>query len=285
MSNIKKRPKWNKHGVSEIIGNILILGITVTLFSSIMWFVTAMPTPQEHAYADMTSTVESTYDAGTGGYAWINVTHKGGQELKNESTGIYIWIDETTLLRYKIVNSTTNIGTSWTAGEMWSIRLGHTVFPPGKDPKSTRISLMVIDTVKNSEVYSVTLSGGESDINPAPPIIGARGTTPSPTYAGDSFSYYVSVVDPNNDLNKNSVYLDASAINPAWSSLKMTDSNNDGVFTYSSTVVADSGLEWEGCDCQRDRSCRPYCHGQDHTQYPVQRHRRRQYSVRAVRQL
>jgi hypothetical protein len=36
MSNIKRRVKWNKHGVSEIIGNILILGITVTLFSSIM---------------------------------------------------------------------------------------------------------------------------------------------------------------------------------------------------------------------------------------------------------
>jgi len=243
MSNIKRKARWNKHGVSEIIGNILILGITVTLFSSIMWFVTAMPTPQEHAYADMTSSLETHYD-GTGGLAWINVTHKGGQELKNEATGIYIWINDTTLLRYKIENSTVSIGTSWTAGEVWRILLGHSVFPAGKDPSKAKISLMVTDTVKNSEVYTVTLSGGDSNTNPSPPIIGARGTTPSPTYVGDSFYYYASVIDPNNDLNKNSVYLDASSLSPSWTSLKMTDSNNDGVFTVASPLPADAS--WSG---------------------------------------
>jgi hypothetical protein len=119
MSNIKRRVKWNKHGVSEIIGNILILGITVTLFSSIMWFVTAMPTPQEHAYADMTSGITTGYSPSTGGWASISVSHKGGQELKNEATGIYIWINDSNPLRYKINSSVPAIGASWTAGEVW----------------------------------------------------------------------------------------------------------------------------------------------------------------------
>ena len=244
MSNIKRKARWNKHGVSEIIGNILILGITVTLFSSIMWFVTAMPAPQEHAYADMTSTINSGYSPITGGWADITVTHKGGQELKNEATGIYIWINDTTLLRYKINSSSPSIGNSWTAGEVWKVRLTSAVFPVGKDPSKAKVSLMVSDTVKNSEVYTVTLSGGDSNTNPSPPIIGARGTTPSPTYVGDSFYYYASVMDPNNDLNKNSVYLDASSINPSWISLKMTDSNNDGVFTVASPLTADAS--WNG---------------------------------------
>jgi hypothetical protein len=103
---------------------------------------------------------------------------------------------------------------------------------------------MIIDTVKNSEVYTVILNGGESATSPIPPIIGARGTTPSPTYVGDSFYYYVTVTDPNNDLRKHSVYLDASALNPSWGSLKMSDSNNDGVFTVASLDIAD--LSWNG---------------------------------------
>jgi hypothetical protein len=244
MSNIKRRVKWNKHGVSEIIGNILILGITVTLFSSIMWFVTAMPTPQEHAYADMTSGITTGYSPSTGGWASISVSHKGGQELKNEATGIYIWINDSNPLRYKINSSVPAIGASWTAGEVWHINLTNAVFPVGKDPSKARISLMITDTVKNSEVYTVILNGGESASSPIPPIIGARGTTPSPTYVGDSFYYYVTVTDPNNDLRKHSVYLDASALNPSWGSLKMSDSNNDGVFTVASLDIAD--LSWNG---------------------------------------
>jgi hypothetical protein len=244
MSNIKRRVKWNKHGVSEIIGNILILGITVTLFSSIMWFVTAMPTPQEHAYADMTSGINTGYSPSTGGWASISVSHKGGQELKNDATGIYIWINDSNPLRFKINSSAPSIGNSWTAGEVWHINLTNVVFPVGKDPSRARISLMITDTAKNSEVYTVILNGGESATSPIPPIIGARGTTPSPTYVGDSFYYYVTVTDPNNDLRKHSVYLDASAINPIWGSLKMSDSNNDGVFTVASPAIAD--LSWNG---------------------------------------
>jgi hypothetical protein len=244
MSNIKKRPKWNKHGVSEIIGNILILGITVTLFSSIMWFVTAMPTPQEHAYADMTSTISNGYNPATGGWADITVSHKGGQELKNDATGIYIWINDTQLLRYKINSSAPSIGNSWTAGEVWKVRLTSAVFPVGKDPSKAKVSLMVVDTVKNSEVYTVTLNGGDSLTNPSPPIIGARGTTPSPTYDGDPFAYYVSVMDPNGDLRKNSIYIDLSQIYPSLAPQKMLDTNNDGVYTFQSPNTA--LLAWNG---------------------------------------
>jgi hypothetical protein len=104
---------------------------------------------------------------------------------------------------------------------------------------------MITDTVKNSEVYTVILNGGELGTNPVPPIIGARGTTPSPTYAGDLFFFYATVIDPNNDLRKNSVYIDLSALDPSYTTpRKMTDSNNDGVFTVQSPAAA--LLSWNG---------------------------------------
>ena len=36
---IHKRKAWTRKGVSDIIGNLLILAITVTLFSSILMYV------------------------------------------------------------------------------------------------------------------------------------------------------------------------------------------------------------------------------------------------------
>ena len=58
MKKIAKRKHWKKHGVSEVVGNLLILGITVTLFSSIMIFVSTMPAPSEEVYTDFASSVD-----------------------------------------------------------------------------------------------------------------------------------------------------------------------------------------------------------------------------------
>jgi len=47
-SKLRKRKSWvDSSGVSEIIGNILILMITVVLFSTIMVFVNQIPMPEQ----------------------------------------------------------------------------------------------------------------------------------------------------------------------------------------------------------------------------------------------
>ncbi|HNU35923.1 MAG TPA: type IV pilin N-terminal domain-containing protein, partial [Methanomassiliicoccales archaeon] len=87
MVRFKKQLRRCRRAVSDIIGNLLILAITVTLFSSIMFYVATIPSPEEQTYAEIT------YDLGevVSSSRWIYLTHKGGQELINGSTNIYIF--------------------------------------------------------------------------------------------------------------------------------------------------------------------------------------------------
>ena len=48
----RKRKCWSRYGVSDIIGNLLILAITVTLFTGVLFFVTSLPGPSEKVYTD-----------------------------------------------------------------------------------------------------------------------------------------------------------------------------------------------------------------------------------------
>ncbi|MCQ5375808.1 MAG: type IV pilin N-terminal domain-containing protein, partial [Methanomassiliicoccales archaeon] len=80
MSNLlKKKLRKAKEAVSEIIANILVLAITVTLFSSIMWYVGTMPAPTEQVYGDFDATL-SFLD---GGAPLLKITHKSGVTLKD----------------------------------------------------------------------------------------------------------------------------------------------------------------------------------------------------------
>ncbi|HVO77772.1 MAG TPA: type IV pilin, partial [Methanomassiliicoccales archaeon] len=113
MSSIRKKVKWSRKGVSEIIGNILILGITVTLFSSIMVFVANMPPPQENAYADFSVSQRWIH----GGQVQVNITHIGGQELKNSTTKIMLTFNS----RQQVLNISQSAnphisGSKWVTG-------------------------------------------------------------------------------------------------------------------------------------------------------------------------
>ena len=73
-----KNLRKSKSGVSEIIGNLLILAITVSLFSGVLFFVTNMPAPQDQTLSDF-----SAQTGVSGSNFYMNVTHKGGQTLTN----------------------------------------------------------------------------------------------------------------------------------------------------------------------------------------------------------
>jgi len=76
---LRKKKAWSEFGVSEIIGNILILMITVTLFSGIMAFVQQMPVPEQATKADFAAKV-TFWSSGT--KANLTVTHTGGDSIK-----------------------------------------------------------------------------------------------------------------------------------------------------------------------------------------------------------
>ena len=76
---------WDEKGVSEILADMLILVITITLFSGVLLFLYTLPAPNESTYAEFDSKVEYDDEGGT-----INVTHIGGESLKGGYTKVYL---------------------------------------------------------------------------------------------------------------------------------------------------------------------------------------------------
>jgi len=228
MKKFNKRMGRSRSGVSDIIGNLLILAITVTLFSSIMFYVTSMPEPAQATFTDLEA--ERPVITGTGPYStWINVTHKGGQTLKDTDIGIYLFIngnlaDEGGKM---IANSENNINSDgkWTTGETWSNKTLSTDLP-------TNISIMIVDKSTNSIVWQSDILGGASDIDLAP-IIANRYTVPYVGTVGKPLSFYVTVIDPNGNLDFTNVKLNAVYVN----SVSSIDMNYKGSNVFNVTLT------------------------------------------------
>ena len=81
----------DESGVSEVIGTILILAMTVVLFSVIIVWVSAIPTPAAQARTDIQSVMTPIYN-GLGVEIGVNITltHQGGEAMQPVPTIIYV---------------------------------------------------------------------------------------------------------------------------------------------------------------------------------------------------
>ncbi len=224
---VLKKKAWTRQGVSEIIGNLLILAITVTLFSTIMWFVSSMPGPAEKVYTDFTPKLQ--FDP-TSGIAYANLTHKGGNTLEDYRTNIYLFVNNNPIPLH--LSDGGIYSGQWSTGTTWSYKLTGVSL-------STVISVMIVDPEANTVVYQASLLGG-SQAAMSQPIIGDRGMDPSPTYAGNKVTFYASIFDPDGKLDRNSVTLNATSIGQG--TIPLTDLDGDNVFTSVSKYDAD--ISW-----------------------------------------
>lgn len=186
MKKFNKRNGRSRSGVSDIIGNLLILAITVTLFSSIMFYVANMPEPAQATFTDLEPSPSNVLDDST---IWVNVTHKGGQTLKGWSTGIYIFVNGTLIPELSVSDG--GVGEDWKTGEVWRYKVNFT-------NELTGLSIMIVAKDTNSIVWQTDLLGGVTNIQLAP-IIGTRFTSPSPGLENRSLVLFVQVMDPNDD--------------------------------------------------------------------------------------
>jgi len=232
MVRFKKQLRRCRRAVSDIIGNLLILAITVTLFSSIMFYVATIPSPEEQTYAEIT------YDLGevVSSSRWIYLTHKGGQELINGSTNIYIFKYGSELISLKLADGALSgqDREKWSPGEVWQYELSGV-------NNDTPLSIMIIDTSQNTKVWEAEMVGGQVTGDYAP-VITTRGTLPTIIIDGSTFIFYASVSDFNDDLNTSSVYVDASSLGIAPSLIQLTDSDGDGVF-ISAPMMGDKDFD------------------------------------------
>ena len=206
---LRKKKAWSEFGVSEIVGNILILLITVTLFSGIMAFVQQMPVPQQATKADFAAKVTFSSE---GTQANLAVTHTGGASMKATDAIVIVEINSVNK-RYDMSDPVYGLKgkTSWSTGVVWTVTLTDTTY-------TSTISVTVVDLSKKSAVWSSRVSGGSGG---NPPNILQRyidsdpnTQTADPVREWQDFSLFVTITDPDNDLNAttNGIWIDSSQL-------------------------------------------------------------------------
>lgn len=212
----RRKPRKEDSGVSEVIGNIMILMITVVLFSSIIAFVQQMPVPEQATKADFVATV--TFWSG-GEKANLTVTHAGGVVLQARFAAVLVDVDQIAHVYnmsdsvYGLYDPSTGLrgSVSWKTGMPWTIVLDDTAY-------TSKITVTVIDMDKHAMIWTSQVSGGTGG---NPPMILQRYTdsnwstpTPDPVKEWDDFTLFVTITDPDGDLNTatSSIYIDASTI-------------------------------------------------------------------------
>ncbi len=218
-------------GVSEIIGDILILGITVVLFTSIFFYVSAIPTPNSQTYADFHATVSGDVPYGATTVAYLNITHLGGQSLNAATTSIVVQVNQTAtvylMVQGNAVNSAGRLipwtSSRWGANQVWSVN------STGVNSGSV-VSVTIINKASNSVVWSTVLSGVSTI---SVPVIQDAYASPNPVMPGRNVTVIASVLGNVKYVNASVYYL-----NNAVGTLRLTGANG----IYSGVFESSSGL-------------------------------------------
>lgn len=221
----KMRLRSDKGGVSEVVGNILILMITVILFSSIVMYVDQIPVPETTTKVDFAATIAFETSGTT--TASLTVTHAGGVSMRAVDTAILLHIDSTTQY-YTLSEDADFDHIAWYMGIDWTKNF--TVPSPASE-----ITVTVIDLAKSVSVWVSQVSGGTG--GNAPIVLQRYADALAGTPSADqvllhgNFSLFAKVIDLDNDLDSSSVYVDATNI--GGGSEKYADAEtSDGWFRF-----------------------------------------------------
>jgi hypothetical protein len=223
-NRLRTRNNW---GVSEIISNLLVLSITVVLFSGIAMYVGSMPSPANLPAVEFRLDVEKTNET-----SLLHIVKKGGDVLHPWSTKIVMIAGDRSEV-HELGHG--GVVADWDTGEAWISSL-----PAGA--KETRV--LIYETEKGNVIWDgkVSSDGAEDSI---PPFFSVKGFGITPAKAGQANTICAKIVDPSQRLDRNTVRLDGTQIG-LGASLVMTDENLDGVYE---TGTLTPSLDWSGKVC------------------------------------
>ncbi len=270
-------------GVSEVVGTILILAMTVVLFSTIIVWVTSIPTPIAQTRIDILGSLSPQYKTISGGQQetgdWINLTHQGGESLPAFTTVIYVADQKsgsssvtTEVVRLHLFKCTTvcipavgipttgtenglldGTGTGWSVGQRFS-------YYSSNLSVSDTITVTIVDTSRGLVLWSSQLSAPVAQR----PIVflnvwaSASLTQPTPItpVGGGAVYIFAQVLDPSGYSNIKSVYTNLTVLwnrnNVCRGAQVMSDAGppgdavaGDGIFTWARTNCPAS-TTWDG---------------------------------------
>jgi len=220
-------------GVSEIIGDILILGITVTLFSTIFLYVNAFPTPNAQTYADFNASLAST--------GQLAITHEGGQILTSSLTAIVVQINQSTSVYsmsqglYITPQNTSSLWSlpRWSTGQTWAINL------TGTDASSI-VSVSIIDRANNYLVWSTVLNGQPKNLKP---LIQNAYASPNPVTPGKQIVVYAVIYGTQGKSNNFNLTANLSLVSGSNNvSVPMTYNSASGLYSTKSITTSSANL-------------------------------------------
>ncbi len=217
---------WRRHrarrGVSDVVATILLLGLTVTLFSAIFAFVTKFPSPPAQNVDQFQAAV--TTSAGT--ITKLSIEQTGGPNVP-PNDHVYL-VSSRTVTNWQFSQSsgilvswgTGNSSSGWSTGQSWT-----TTFSPGLT-LPTNITIYVVSST--SLLYSSTVPG----ITPnEPPVFTDLYTNLSAPATGAAFTI---VAETSAYATTMTVSVNLAAI-PGLTSLG-TGANGTVSLTYSATT-------------------------------------------------
>lgn len=209
--------------VAEVVATILLLSLTVTLFSSIFFFVSNFPSPPAQSANQFQASL--LYNGST--VTNVRILHLAGPTLTSNQNLLF-YIRSAVYPRNYVAPYNLSQGLAgsniWTLGETWNISLA----PVDNLPDNLTVS--IISTTQL--IFSVVLPGHAPTI---PPVFASDGSAPAYPGVGQGFEVYV--VIQSRYLNPHSVYVNCSQLPGASGALLapqvMTRSTTPGEYVFS----------------------------------------------------
>jgi len=264
----------DESGVSEVVGTILILAMTVVLFASIIIWVTNIPTPVANPRLEIDGVLNPIYNAGNEEIgANITLRHLGGESMDFFTTGIYVTTssgssEHTDILRIRGTVATginagsaygliDGSGDTWNVGERWALS-NYTI-----RPSADTVVVTIADSSKSIVLWSGQLNPPSGN---RPPLFAQKWadgdwSTSSIDTVQTGLDFYIAarVLDPDGDLDETAVYLTLTVYYGTGSGgfcanpLRMYDdgvtyqdrASGDGIFTLGGSCLENPTIDWD----------------------------------------
>ena len=236
--------------------------ITVIIFSTIVLWVFTLPTPRAGVNIAFNGFLSGNYVGGIWNGANVELEHLGGQDLHEGRIRVYLTIDNST----EVLKTTGTFfdgksvkpygvegpDATWSVGERWAYQ-NETI------PQDATVSVMVVDLERGLILWRKPLLGAAGE---RAPIFLDKWVDPAPTTAtrdpvkpGDKFTILAKVIDPDSDLNPDSVwaYLTFGIGGVPLGYVQLRDDGNpvvgdlvagDGIYTR--TLSNEAKKKWDG---------------------------------------